>query len=55
MISLFYFYEFHLRGKFEKSLNVTLISLIPKKASVVDIKDFRHISLAGGVYKSPNE
>jgi hypothetical protein len=34
------FKEFHSRGKFEKSSNVTFISLIPKKADVVDIKDF---------------
>jgi hypothetical protein len=43
--------EFHLRGKFEKSLNATFISLIPKKVGVVDIKDFCPISLVGGVYK----
>jgi hypothetical protein len=45
------FKEFHSRGKFEKSINATFVSLIPKKAGVVDIKDFRPISLVGGVYK----
>lgn len=36
---------------FEKSFNATIVSLISKKACVVDIKDFRPISLVGGVYK----
>jgi hypothetical protein len=45
------FKEFHLQGKFEKSINATFISLIPKKVGVVDIKDFHPISLVGGVYK----
>jgi len=45
------FKEFHSRGKFEKIFNSTFVSLVPKKASVVDIKDFRPISLVGGVYK----
>jgi hypothetical protein len=38
------FREFHSQGKFEKSLNATFISLIPKKAKAVDIKDFHPIS-----------
>jgi hypothetical protein len=45
------FQKFHLRGKFEKSLNATFISLTPKKVGVVNIKDFHPISLLGGVYK----
>jgi hypothetical protein len=45
------FKEFHRRGKFEKSFNATFVSLIPKKARAVEIKDFRPISLVGGVYK----
>jgi hypothetical protein len=45
------FKEFHSRGKFEKIFNATFVSLVPKKAIVVDIKDFRPISLVGGVYK----
>jgi len=43
--------EFYSTGKFEKSLNATFVSLIPKKAGAVDIKDFRPISLIGGMYK----
>ena len=45
------FHHFHVTGQFEKSLNATFITLIPKKAAVVEIKDFRPISLIGGVYK----
>lgn len=36
---------------FEKFLNATLISLVLKKLGLVDIKDFRLISLVGVVYK----
>ena len=45
------FHHFHVTGEFEKSLNATFIALIPKKAAAVEIKDFRPISLVGGVYK----
>ena len=45
------FNHFHVSGQFEKSLNATFIALIPKKADVVDVKNFRPISLVGGVYK----
>ena len=45
------FHHFHVTGQFEKSLNATFIALIPKKASAVEVKDFRPISLVGGVYK----
>jgi hypothetical protein len=45
------FYDFHARGLFEKSLNVSFISLIPKIPSVNSLKDFRPISLVGGIYK----
>jgi hypothetical protein len=34
-----------------RSLNATFVSLIPKKADAEEIKDFRPISLVGGVYK----
>jgi hypothetical protein len=43
--------DFHARGKFVKSLNSTFISLIPKIQGAKEIKDFRPISLVGGVYK----
>ena len=37
--------------KFEKSINATFISLIPKKMNATNIRDFRPISLIGSVYK----
>jgi len=43
--------NFHHKEMFEKSFNVTFISLIPKKADAEELKDFRSISLIGGVYK----
>jgi hypothetical protein len=45
------FYDFHGRGLFEKSLNASFISLIPKIPGATSIKDFRPISLVGGIYK----
>jgi hypothetical protein len=45
------FEEFHARGKFVKSISSTFISLIPKIHGAKEIKDFRPISLVGGVYK----
>lgn len=44
------FKEFNSRGKFEKSLNATFISLIHKKSDVVGVRDFHPVSLVGGVY-----
>jgi len=40
----------HRNGVFEKILNATFISLIPK-VGAVDLKDFRPISLVGSMYK----
>jgi hypothetical protein len=45
------FSDFHARGKFEKSLNSTFISLIPKVPGATEFKDFRPISLVSGIYK----
>jgi hypothetical protein len=45
------FAEFHKRGKFVKSINSTFIALIPKMHGAKEIKDFRPISLVGGIYK----
>ncbi|XP_060211899.1 uncharacterized protein LOC132639472 [Lycium barbarum] len=39
------------RMTFERSFNATFIALIPKKIGVADLKDYRPISLEGGVYK----
>jgi hypothetical protein len=38
------FHEFHNQGKFERSLNVIFIALIPKKVGAMDIKDFFGLS-----------
>jgi hypothetical protein len=45
------FSEFHNSSQFERSLNATFVSLISKKAKAVEVKDFRPISLVGGVNK----
>ena len=60
------FHNFHAQAVFEKSLNVSLLALIPKKVDtvevkdfrlipkkvdVVEVKDFRLISLVSGIYK----
>jgi hypothetical protein len=45
------FAEFHEYGSFQKSLNATFLTLIPKKANAVEIRDFRPISLVSSVYK----
>jgi hypothetical protein len=41
------FSDFHARGKFEKSLNASFITLIPKIPGAINLKDFRPISLEG--------
>jgi hypothetical protein len=46
-----FFGEVHEYGKFKRSLNATFISLIPKKMNVVNIQDFRPISLIVSIYK----
>ena len=38
-------------GRFVRSLNSTFLVLIPKKAGAEDLRDFRPISLVGGLYK----
>ncbi|KAG6695250.1 hypothetical protein I3842_09G087800 [Carya illinoinensis] len=45
------FHEFYDYQKFEKSLNATFISLIPKRLGASELKDFRPISLVSGIYK----
>ena len=44
------FHQFYANGQFEKSLNATFVTLIPKKHATNEIRDFRPISLVGGVY-----
>jgi len=46
-----FFADFHNNGVFEKSVNATFITLIPKVAGADDIKFFTPISLVGSVYK----
>ena len=42
--------EFYEYGRFV-SLNSTFLVLIPKKVSAEDLRDFKPISLVGGLYK----
>ncbi|RVW41716.1 Transposon TX1 uncharacterized 149 kDa protein [Vitis vinifera] len=46
-----FFRQFHESGSFVRSLNATFLVLIPKKGEAEDLKDFRPISLVGGLYK----
>ena len=41
----------HWHSVFERSLNASFLTIIPKKGNAVNIKDFRPISLVGSVYK----
>jgi exonuclease III len=45
------FSEFYRRRQLVKNVNVTFVTLVPKKADAVEMKDFRPISLVGGMYK----
>ena len=51
LILWLYFIIFFAHGQFEKSLNATFITLIPKRHVASEIRDFRPISLVGRVYK----
>ena len=46
-----FFDYFHRHSMFERSLNASFLTLIPKKCNAVNIKDFCPISLVGSVYK----
>uniref|UniRef100_A0A2N9G0Y7 Uncharacterized protein n=1 Tax=Fagus sylvatica TaxID=28930 RepID=A0A2N9G0Y7_FAGSY len=46
-----FFEEVYEHGTFSYSLNVTFVTLIPKKWNALNIRDFRPISLVGSVYK----
>uniref|UniRef100_A0A7N2MV30 Light-mediated development protein DET1 n=1 Tax=Quercus lobata TaxID=97700 RepID=A0A7N2MV30_QUELO len=39
------------KAVFEKSLNASFLALIPQKVVAMEVKDFRPISLLGGIYK----
>jgi hypothetical protein len=39
---------FHEMGTFASRLNANFLTLVPKKAKAVEVKDFRPISLGGG-------
>ena len=45
------FQNFHSQAVFEKSLNASFLALIPQKVVAMEVKDFRLISLVGGIYK----
>ena len=45
------FHNFHTQAMFEKSFNASFLALIPKKVDVVEVEDFRPISLVGEIYK----
>ena len=46
-----FFDYFHRHSVFERSMNASFLTLIPKNCNAVNIKDFRPISLVGSVYK----
>ena len=46
-----FFEYFHRHSVFERSMNASFLTLIPKKGNAVNIKDFRPMSLVGSVYK----
>ena len=46
-----FFDNFHRSLEFERSLNASFLSSIPKKNNALHIKDFRRISLVGNLYK----
>ena len=46
-----FFKEFFEQKKFVRSLNATFLVMISKKGNVEDIKDYRPISMLGGLYK----
>ena len=48
---MIFFMEFYEHGKFVKSLNAIILVLIPKKAGIEDLRDFRLISLLRSLYK----
>ena len=46
-----FFAHFHRHSRFERSMNASFITLIPKKYNAINIKDFHPISLVSSMYK----
>ena len=46
-----FFEHFFESGSFDKRLNVSFITLIPKRVSAMGMNDYRPISLVGSIYK----
>ena len=46
-----FFRDFHERGRFVRNLNSTFLVLVLKKGDVEDLRDYRPISLVGGLYE----
>ncbi|XP_009599850.2 uncharacterized protein [Nicotiana tomentosiformis] len=42
---------FHVNGAFERSINASFITIVPKKEGASCIRDYRPISLVGSIYK----
>ena len=49
--TFFFFFLLLDNAQFDKSLNATFISLIPKKSYAMEVRDFRPVSLIGGCTK----
>ena len=43
------FVHFHKYSVFERSLNASFLTLIPKKNNAIDVKDLQPISLVGSL------
>lgn len=50
-----FFQDFFSSGKFLKALGASFVTLIPKKAGVISIRDFRPISLIGSIELSAQD
>jgi hypothetical protein len=48
---IYIFHNFHEHELIKKSLNATFIALILKKIGLLEVRDFKAISLVGRVYK----
>ena len=46
-----FFADFHRHSGFDRSMNASFITLIPKKCNALNIKDFHLVNLVSSVYK----